>query len=66
MIKLNNILNSIAHISKDDKIKQHIKLYSNIYQKMIKLNNILNYIAHISKDDKIKQHIKLYSSYIKR
>ena len=65
MIKLNNILNSIAHISKDDKIKQHIKLYI-IYQKMIKLNNILNYIAHISKDDKIKQHIKLYSSYIKR
>ena len=28
MIKLNNILNSITHISKDDKIKQHIKLYS--------------------------------------
>ena len=28
MIKLNNILNYIAHISKDDKIKQHIKLYS--------------------------------------
>ena len=27
-IKLNNILNYIAHISKDDKIKQHIKLYS--------------------------------------
>ena len=53
MIKLNNILNSIAHISKDDKIKQHIKLYSSS-------------IAHISKDDKIKQHIKLYSSYIKR
>ena len=23
MIKLNNILNYIAHISKDDKIKQH-------------------------------------------
>ena len=35
MIKLNNILNSIAHISKDDKIKQHIKFYSS-YIKMIK------------------------------
>ena len=30
MIKLNNILNYIAHISKDDKIKQHINYIAHI------------------------------------